>query len=87
MYKKVIIIIVTSFLLLTTPTYANHTNITAVIEKIMPAVVEIFSERHPVMVDDMQKSKEQQGGFQFRDKKPDRSKEPMHHGSGFVISA
>ena len=87
MYKKVIIIIFTSFLLLTTPTYANHTNTTAVIEKIMPAVVEIFSERNPV-VNKMQKSKEQQGGFQFRDnQKQDRRKEPMRHGSGFVISA
>ena len=43
MYQKVVIMIFTSFLLLTTPTYANHTNTTAVIEKIMPAVVEIFS--------------------------------------------
>ncbi len=87
MYQKVVIMIFTSFLLLTTPTYANHTNTTAVIEKIMPAVVEIFSERNPVMADDMQKSKEQQGGFQFRNKKQDRSQEPMRHGSGFVISA
>ena len=53
MYKKIIAYTLTLFLLFTTQiTFANHTHITKVIEKIMPAVVEVISEQHenPVIV-------------------------------------
>ena len=79
MYKKIIAYTLTLFLLFTTQiTFANHTHITKVIEKIMPAVVEVISEQHenPVIV---------KKGFKMR-KKGKQQDDPFKSGSGFIIS-
>ena len=79
MYKKIIAYTLTLFLLFTTQiTFANHTHMTKVIEKIMPAVVEVISEQHknPVIV---------KKGFKMR-KKGKQQDDPFKSGSGFIIS-
>ena len=79
MYKKLIAYTLTIFLVCTTQiVFANHTHITKVIEKIMPAVVEVISEQHK---NPMKK------GFKMRKKGKRQQNNPFNSGSGFVISA
>ena len=79
MYKKIITYTLTLFLLFTTQiTFANHTHTTKVIEKIMPAVVEVISEQHK---DPVKK------GFEMRKEGKRQQNNPFLSGSGFVISA
>ena len=79
MYKKIIAYTLTLFLLFTTQiTFANHTHTTKVIEKIMPAVVEVISEQHK---DPVKK------GFEMRKKGKRQQSNPFLSGSGFIISA
>ena len=80
MYKKIIAYTLTLFLLFTTQiTFANHTHTTKVIEKIMPAVVEVISEQHK---DPVKK------GFEMRKEgKRQTQDNTFLSGSGFIISA
>ena len=79
MYKKLIAYTLTIFLVCTTQiAFANHTHITEVIEKIMPAVVEVISEQHK---DPVKK------GFEMRKKGKRQQNNPYLSGSGFVTSA
>ena len=81
MYKKIIAYTLTLFLLFTTQiTFANHTHTTKVIEKIMPAVVEVISEQHKNPV---------KKGFEMRKKgkQQENKNRPFNSGSGFVTSA
>ena len=81
MYKKFIAYTLTLFLVCTSQiAFANHTQMTKVIEKIMPAVVEVISEQHenPVVV---------KKGFEMRKKGNQQQNNPFSSGSGFVISA
>ena len=79
MYKKLIAYTLTIFLVCTTQiVFANHTQMTKVIEKIMPAVVEVISEQHK---DPVKK------GFKMRKKGKRQQNNPFSTGSGFVISA
>ena len=79
MYKKIIAYTITLFLLFTTQiTFANHTHMTKVIEKIMPAVVEVISEQHKNPV---------KKGFEMRKEgKRQTQDNPFLSGSGFIIS-
>ena len=79
MYKKIIAYTLTLFLLFTTQiTFANHTHTTKVIEKIMPAVVEVISEQHKNPV---------KKGFEMRKEgKRQTQDNPFLSGSGFIIS-
>ena len=79
MYKKLIAYTLTIFLVCTTQiAFANHTQMTKVIEKIMPAVVEVISEQHENPV---------KKGFKMRKKGKRQQNNPFNSGSGFVISA
>ena len=81
MYKKIIAYTLTLFLLFTTQiTFANHTHMTKVIEKIMPAVVEVISEQHKQHKDPVKK------GFEMRKKRQQQQDDPFKSGSGFIIS-
>jgi len=79
-YRKIIVIAV-SILLYSTISSASHTPSTRVIEKVMPAVVEVISENNS--------ANPASGGFKFRQKRgPDKfeGNESTRSGSGFVIS-
>ncbi len=79
MYKKIIAYTITLFLLFTTQiTFANHTHMTKVIEKIMPSVVEVISEQHKNPV---------KKGFEMRKEGKRQQINPFLSGSGFIISA
>ena len=79
MYKKIIAYTITLFLACTTQiTFANHTHMTKVIEKIMPAVVEVISEQHKNPV---------KKGFEMRKEGQRQQINPFLSGSGFIISA
>lgn len=78
MYKKLIAYTLTLFLVCTTQiVFANHTQMTKVIEKIMPAVVEVISEQHENPV---------KKGFKMRKRGKRQQNNPFSTGSGFVIS-
>ena len=79
MYKKIIAYTLTLFLICTTQiVFANHTHMTKVIEKIMPAVVEVISEQHKNPV---------KKGFEMRKEgKRQTQDNPFLSGSGFIIS-
>ena len=81
----------------TTNIYADHTYKTSIVEKILPAVVEVHAERN--MDSNQQSNKpERKGGFKFRGQQNQKNMpmprggernpktEPEHLGSGFVIS-
>ncbi len=79
-YRKIIVLTV-GFLLYSTISSADHTPITKVIKKVMPAVVEIISENNS--------ANPTSDGFKFRQKRgPDKfeGNESTRSGSGFVIS-
>ena len=79
-YRKIIVLTV-SLLLYSTISSANHTPTTKVIEKVMPAVVEIIAENNSAVP--------ASGGFKFRQKGgPNKfeGSERTRSGSGFVIS-
>ena len=84
MYKKLIAYTLTLFLLcFSQTTLAHHTPTTAVIEQIMPAVVDVVSERYDSQE---RKKKEPKKGFVPFVKKGNGDTEPVKAGSGFVIS-
>ena len=93
-YKKnTLICFFISFLLLGVSTIvnANHTYKTSIVKKVLPAVVEIHTEKGKMSAG-MQSQK--RGGFQFRQpegQKPqgrmNPKQDPQHVGSGFVISS
>ncbi len=82
MFKRIIAYVIAISLLCSSLGYASHTPNTRVIEKVMPAVVEIVSENNSA-------DPTSGGGFKFRQKrgpnKPEGN-EPIRSGSGFVIS-
>ena len=83
MYKKLIAYTLTLFLLcFSQTTLANHTPTTAVIEQIMPAVVDVVSERY----DKKAKVGEKKGFVPFTPR-GNGDNEPVKAGSGFVISS
>ena len=85
MYKKLMAYTLTLFLLcFSQTTLAHHTPTTAVIEKIMPAVVDVVSERYDSQE---RKKKEPKKGFVPFVKKGNGDTEPTKAGSGFVISS
>jgi len=85
MYKKLIAYTLTLFLLcFSQTTLANHTPTTAVVEQIMPAVVDVVSERYDSQERNKKKPKK---GFVPFTKKGDNDTEPVKAGSGFVISS
>lgn len=97
MYTRKILCIIVFFLTLgVTSVYANHTHETSVIQKILPAVVEVHSDRKMNGDGQLNSQTKGQGGFKYRNQpqqgqrnKPslqDQKKEPTHIGSGFVIS-
>ena len=95
-YKKNIICCIILTLILAVPNaFAGHTYKTSVVEKILPAVVEVHAEKN--MSGNQFKQPERRGGFKFRQQpnqngpmpRDDRGSpkgEPEHLGSGFVIS-
>lgn len=95
-YKKNIICCIILTLTLAVPNaFAGHTYKTSVVEKILPAVVEVHAEKN--MSGNQFKQPERRGGFKFRQQpnqngpmpRDDRGSpkgEPEHLGSGFVIS-
>jgi len=87
MYKKLIAYTLTLFLLCFSQTaYSNHTPITAVVEQIMPAVVDVVSERY----ESQEKNKNQSnggGGFVPFVRPNEGDSEAVKAGSGFVISS
>jgi len=92
-YKKNIICFFISFLLLGVSTIVNadHTYKTSIVKKVLPAVVEIHTEKGK-MNKGMQPQK--RGGFKFRQPKGEQpqgrmnpKQDPQHVGSGFVISS
>ena len=85
MYKKLITYTLTLFLLCFSQTaYSHHTPTTAVIEQIMPVVVDVVSKR-----DDIQKQNKDlfQNRFVPFNKHNVDDTEPVKAGSGFVISS
>jgi serine protease Do len=83
MYKKLIAYTLTLFLLcFSQTTLAHHTPTTAVIEQIMPAVVDVVSERY----DKKPKVGEKKGFVPFTPR-GNGDNEPVKAGSGFVISS
>ena len=87
MYKRIIALTFAIFLLCSTQGQASHTYNTRIIEKIMPAVVEVLSERFDSHLNKPVELNKK--GFKFRKKNPasrDRDKEPTRSGSGFLIS-
>lgn len=95
MFKKKIYII-TLFLLLTfTNAYASHDHRTSIIQKILPAVVEVLAERSNTPSMQPRKPSQDPNGFQFRNKKErglnerrkGGEKDAFHSGTGFVISS
>lgn len=86
MFKRIIAYTIAIFLLCSTNIYASHTSTTRVIEKIMPAIVEVLSERYDAHLNQPEKP-QGAGGFKFRKKTPSRVLEPTRSGSGFLISA
>ena len=93
-YKKNIICFFISFLLLGVSTIVNadHTYKTSIVKKVLPAVVEIHTEKGK-MDKGMQPRK--RGGFKFRNPQGQQApqgrmnpkQDPQHVGSGFVISS
>jgi len=97
-YKRNILCYIILVLALIVPNaFADHTYKTSIVEKIMPAVVEVHAERN--MNSNQQFNQpEKQGGFKFRGQPDQRNTprprdgqrnpklEPEHLGSGFVIS-
>ena len=81
-----------------TNSYANHTNKTNVVEKILPSVVEVISDKDIKRLDTFNNQPQNRGGFQFRNRPQqnpnvpqrrnnnDPKEEPTHLGSGFVVS-
>ena len=81
-----------------TNSYANHTQKTSIVEKILPSVVEVISEKEISGVSTPNNNQPQdRGGFQFRNRprgqnpqmqpqRPNSKDEPTHLGSGFIIS-
>ena len=85
MYKKLIAYtFILCLLCFSQPVYSHHTPTTAVIEKIMPAVVDVVSERYDSQE---RKKKEPKKGFVPFVKKGNGDTEPTKAGSGFVISS
>ena len=92
-YKKnTLLCFFISFLLLglsTTIVNADHTYKTSIVKKVLPAVVEIHTEKLTNIGAEMQ----ERGGFRFRGQpeqpqgKMNPKKDPQHVGSGFVISS
>ena len=82
-----------------TNTYAEHTYRTSVVEKILPSVVEVMSERDMEGGSSFSNNESRGDGFQFRNQQPrnpnvppqqnrqDPKSEPTHMGSGFVVSS
>ena len=93
-YKKNILCFFISFLLLGVSNIvsADHTYKTSIVKKVLPAVVEVHTERSNIGAENGQS---QEGGFQFRNQprgnqpqqRPNPKKDTQHSGSGFVISA
>lgn len=83
----------------TTDIYADHTYKTSIVKKVLPAVVEIHTEKlHPSSSGGfVQPRNNKPGGFKFRNKdqqnpnlpqgRMNPKQDPQHVGSGFVISA
>jgi len=77
--------------------YADHTHKTKVVQRILPAIVEVHADRKMGGNDQVDGQSERRGGFQYRNQpqqrqgnKPspqDQKKEPTHIGSGFIISS
>ena len=92
-YNKKILCFIISFLLLgiTTIVNADHTYKTSIVKKVLPAVVEIHTEKLTNIGAGMQPQK--RDGFRFRGQpeqpqgKMNPKKDPQHVGSGFVISS
>jgi len=98
-YKKNILCFFILFLLLgVTAVQADHTYKTSIVKKILPAVVEVHSERSNIGSGQMQRPQER-GGFKFRNQPNEQQDprngqrnenpkdDPTHLGSGFVISS
>jgi serine protease Do len=92
-YKKNILCFFISFLLLgiSTVVNADHTYKTSIVKKVLPAVVEIHTEKGKMSAG-MQPQK--RGGFKFRQPQGQQpqgrmnpKQDPQHVGSGFVISS
>ena len=91
-YKKNILCFFMTFLLLGVSSIVNadHTYKTSIVKKVLPAVVEIHTEKGKMSAG-MQPQK--RGGFQFRkpqgqpQERMNPKQDPQHVGSGFVISS
>jgi len=94
-YKRYILCYIILVLALIVPNaFADHTYKTSIVEKIIPAVVEVHAERNM----DSNQQPARKGGFKFRGQQNQRNmpmprggernpkSEPEHLGSGFVIS-
>ena len=96
-YKRNIICYIILILALGVPNaFADHTYKTSIVEKIMPAVVEVHAEKNMSGDQFNEPEKQRRGGFKFRQQpsqrpmpngdRGDPKSEPDHLGSGFVIS-
>jgi serine protease Do len=85
MYKKLIAYtFILCLLCFSQPVYSHHTPTTAVIERIMPAVVDVVSERYESQE---KKKKGPKQGFVPFTPQSNGDTEPVKAGSGFVISS
>ena len=98
MYKRKILCIIIFFLSLgVNSVYADHTPKTRVVQRILPAIVEVHSDRKMGGNEQVDNQSKRQGGFQYRNQPQqgqrnnpgpqDQKKEPTHIGSGFIISS
>lgn len=90
-YKRYILCYIILILTFAVPNvFAHHTYKTSIVEKIIPAVVEIHSEKN--INNNQFEQPERRGGFKFRqqpgldDDRGSPKGEPEHLGSGFIIS-